>query len=52
MDAVLAWNTDGEISVESERPTHVFFIDLEKTYDRVPGDMLWEGLEKEEVCIA
>ena len=33
----------------SENNLHVFFIDLEKTYDRVPSDMLWWALNKKVV---
>lgn len=34
-----------------ERDLHMNFCDLEKTYDRVPREVLWKAMEKKGVCV-
>ena len=41
-----------EMYRDRKKAVHMVFIDLEKVYDKVPREEMWECLEKKEVSLA
>jgi len=41
-----------EVHGDRKKDLHIVFIDLEKAYDRVPHEVLWECSEKKGVSVA
>ena len=41
-----------ELRRDKKKDLHMVFMDLEKIYDRIPCQMVWESLEKKEVLAA
>jgi len=40
-----------ELYRDRKKELHMVFIDLEKEYDRVPQEVLWECSERKEVSV-
>jgi len=41
-----------ELHTDRKKDLHLVFIDLEKAYEKVPCEVMWECLEKKEVSLA
>ena len=52
MEAIYLLGISMEWYGDMQKPLHMVFIDLEKTYDRVPKEILWRILERKGVWVA
>ncbi|VDP29649.1 unnamed protein product [Heligmosomoides polygyrus] len=44
IDAIYAANLLVEKQREKQKPAHIAFLDLEKNFDRVPREVIWNAL--------